>query len=426
MEFCNMSREELLEAKATYKSRYAALRAEDHHHLLTRGKPCTEQLNLSMGILDVLNAESDICDEGGEDCRNYGIADGLTEMRKLFGDLLEVPYDSVIIGNNSSLSLMFDVVSCAMTHGFDGCKPWSAQENIKFLCPAPGYDRHFAITEYFEIEMIPIPMLKTGPDMDLVEKYVESDPTIKGIWCVPKYSNPTGITFSDETVRRFARLKPAARDFRIFWDNAYCVHDLKDESDSLLNLYEECKKCGTLSLPIMFVSSSKITFAGAGISAVAAWETNIADLRKHFSVKTIGPDKLNQLRHVRFLRDKEGVLELMKKHRSILAPKFEAVLQVFSEEMEGKGVATWTEPRGGYFISVNVMGGCARRVVELCKRAGVTLNPAGSTYPYNSDPHDSNIRIAPSYPTIAELKKSAEIFSVCVCRAAIEKLLMDE
>lgn len=423
MDFLSMTQEELKRVREIYYQRYKAYRTSDYHFLLTRGKPCREQLDLSLDIMDVLNSDSDFIDGSGEDCRNYGIQDGLTDMRKIFGELLEVPYDSVIIGNNSSLSIMFDVISCAMTHGFAGMKPWGRQDSIKFLCPSPGYDRHFAITEYFDIEMIPVPMLETGPDMDIVERYVNNDKAVKGIWCVPKYSNPTGITYSDETVRRFANLSPAAKDFRIFWDNAYCVHDLTDETVPLLNLYEECKKAGTLSLPFMFASSSKITFAGSGVSALATWESNAADIRKHFATRTIGPDKLNQLRHIRFLKNRENVLKLMKKHREIIAPKFQTAISRLNAELSGTGIATWNNPKGGYFISVDVLPGCARRVVELCRKSGVTLNPAGSTYPYYEDPQDSNIRIAPTYPSIEEIDKSMEIFSVCTCLAAIEKLL---
>ena len=418
-----LTKEQLSEQQKTLTERYRALCAEGNHLLLTRGKPCTEQLDLSMGMLDVLTSSSDMQSSGGEDCRNYGNPDGLPLARKLFGDLLDAPEESIIIGNNSSLSIMFDVISCAVTHGFGGCQPWGKQQEVKFLCPVPGYDRHFSVTEYFGLTMIPIPMTATGPDMDQVEAYVEHDPTVKGIWCVPKYSNPQGITYSDETVRRFAALRPAAKDFRIFWDNAYCVHDLTDTPDQLLSLFDACKEQDSLELPIMFASSSKITFAGAGVSAVSAWGSTLADLRKHFSVKTIGPDKLNQLSHIRFLKDKAGVLALMKKHRAILQPKFRARVETLDTELAGTGAAEWTNPRGGYFVSVDVMEGCAGRVVALCKDAGVILNPPGSTYPYGKDPKDSNIRLAPSFPPVSEVQKAAEIFAVCTKLAAVEHLL---
>ena len=423
MNFKEMTEGQLCIRLESLRGRYESFQNEKNCLLLTRGKPCTEQLDLSMEMLDVLNSSYDFSSDSGDDYRNYGVPDGIPSARKLFGELLDVPAESVVIENNSSLSIMFDVVSCAVTHGFGGCKPWGRQEGVKFLCPVPGYDRHFAVTEYFGIEMIPVPMTSTGPDMDIVESYVNHDPTIKGIWCVPKYSNPQGITYSDETVRRFAGLKPAAKDFRIFWDNAYCVHDLADTPDCLTSLFAACQETGALEMPIFFGSTSKITFAGSGISAVCAWGSTLADLKKHFSIKTIGPDKLNQLRHVNFLRDKETVLSLMKKHREILRPKFTTVIETLEKELSGTGAAAWTNPKGGYFISVDVMEGCASRVVALCKDAGVLLNPPGSTFPYGKDPKDSNIRLAPSYPPVDELKKAIEIFAVCVQIAALEHLL---
>ena len=424
MDYLKMTKEELKAEQAKLYARFREFRSNNYNFSFTRGKPSKQQLDLTKGMFDVLSSNADFTDSAsGEDCRNYGLQDGLLDTKKFFGNLLDLPYDSIVIGNNSSLSLEFDVISCAMTHGLGGCKPWGRQDNIKFLCPAPGYDRHFSITEYFDIEMITVPMLETGPDMDVVERYVNNDASVKGIWCVPKYSNPTGVTYSDETVKRFANLKPAAKDFRIFWDNSYFIHDLTDTPETLLNLYEECKKAGTLSLPIMFSSTSKITQAGSGISCVAAWESNLSDIKKHFSIRTIGPDKISQLRHVRYFKDKESVLELMQKHKAIMGPKFDAVKECFSKELGGKGIATWTNPNGGYFISVDVLEGTARHVVELCRKAGVALNPAGSAYPYYKDPKDANIRIAPSFAPFEELEKSAEIFSVCVCLAAIDKLL---
>lgn len=375
-----------------------------------------------MPMLDLLNSSSQLVSSTGDDCRNYGVADGLPELRELFAQMMGLEAGNIIVGGNSSLNMMFDTISCAMTHGFSDCKPWGRQNCVKFLCPAPGYDRHFAISEYFGMELIAVPMTPEGPDMDLVEEYVK-DPCVKGIWCVPKYSNPQGYTYSDETVRRFAALKPAAADFRIFWDNAYCVHDLTDCPESLLSLWEECRKNGSEDLPIFFASSSKITFPGAGVAAMGASEANLKELRRHYSFQTIGPDKLNQLRHIYFLPNMERVKEQMAHHRAIIAPKFEAVIRWLKKELGGKGIAAWTEPNGGYFVSVDVLEGCAKRVVELCKEAGVVLTGAGATYPYSKDPQDSNIRVAPTYPPIEELELAMELFCLSVELAAVEKLL---
>ena len=375
-----------------------------------------------MPMLDLLNSSSQLVSSTGDDCRNYGVADGLPELRELFAQMMGLEAGNIIVGGNSSLNMMFDTISCAMTHGFSDCKPWGRQNCVKFLCPAPGYDRHFAISEYFGMELIAVPMTPEGPDMDLVEEYVK-DPCVKGIWCVPKYSNPQGYTYSDETVRRFAALKPAAADFRIFWDNAYCVHDLTDCRQSLLSIWEECRKNGSEDLPIFFASSSKITFPGAGVAAMGASEANLKELRRHYSFQTIGPDKLNQLRHIYFLPNMERVKEQMAHHRAIIAPKFEAVIRWLKKELGGKGIAAWTEPNGGYFVSVDVLEGCAKRVVELCKEAGVVLTGAGATYPYGKDPQDSNIRVAPTYPPIEELELAMELFCLSVELAAVEKLL---
>lgn len=418
-----MSAEELNGVKADLEEQYRKFKEQGLKLNMARGKPGAEQLNLSMKMLDILNSSSDIYASTGDDCRNYGMPEGLPELRKLFAEMMDVDDRNIIIGGNSSLNMMFDTISCAMTHGFAGCEPWSKQGHIKFLCPAPGYDRHFAITEYFGMKLITVPMLPTGPDMDVVEKLVSEDASIKGIWCVPKYSNPTGITFSDETVRRFAKLKPAAKDFRIFWDNAYCVHDLSDEPDTLLSLWDECKKAGNEDLPIFFTSTNKITFPGAGVAAMAASENNLAVLNKHRSFQTIGADKLNQLRHLYFLKDMDGVKAQMKRHRAIIEPKFKAVLDKLEKELGGKGVATWMNPKGGYFISVDVMKGCAKRVVSLCKEAGVVLTGAGATFPYGKDPDDSNIRVAPTYPPVEELEQAMDLFCICVQLAAVEKLL---
>jgi len=423
LDFSSMSVSELSEVKASLQERYNQFKAQGLKLNMARGKPATDQLDLSMKMLDNLNSTSDMHSSTGDDCRNYGVPDGLPELRELFAELMGVDDHNIIVGGNSSLNMMFDAISCAMTHGFAGCEPWGKQGHIKFLCPSPGYDRHFAITEYFGFELIPVPMLSTGPDMNVVEKLIANDTSVKGIWCVPKYSNPTGITYSDETVRRFAALKPAAKDFKIFWDNAYCVHDLTDTPDTLLNLWHECRKTHNTDMPIFFASTSKITFPGAGVAAMGASESNLAVLREHYAYQTIGPDKLNQLRHIYFFKDLNGVIEQMKKHRKLIEPKFNAVINKLESELVGKGIATWTNPNGGYFVSVDVVNGCAKRVVSLCKEAGVVLTSAGATYPYGKDPNDSNIRVAPTYPPVAELQQAMDLFCICVQLAAAEKLL---
>ncbi len=407
------------EAKAKYDS-YVAKKLKLN---MARGKPGAEQLDLALGVLESLHARSEFAHSSGEDCRNYGMWDGLPEMMDIFSHMIDVPSSQIILGNNSSLQLMFESVSRAYSHGVLGQKPWCKLDNVKFLCPVPGYDRHFAITEYFGIEMINIPLIEGGPDMDMVEELVANDESIKGIWCVPKYSNPTGITYSDDTVRRFAKLKPKAKDFRIMWDNAYCVHDLTDSPDSLLSLYDECVKNGTEDMVLIFASSSKISFPGAGVSAVAASPNSTKDLQVHFTTQSIGPDKLNQLRHVLFLHNFDGVKKLMQGHREILEPKFKKVCDILDEEIGADGIAEWNSPNGGYFVSVDVMEGCAKRVVELCKIAGVVLTGAGATYPYGKDPKDSNIRIAPTFPPVEELELAMKLFSVCTKLAALEKLL---
>jgi len=321
-----------------------------------------------------------------------------------------------MVGGNSSLNMMFDTIACMMETS------WGRQEKLKFLCPAPGYDRHFGITQYFGIEMITVPMTSTGPDMDMVEKLVNEDSTVKGIWCVPKYSNPQGITYSDETVKRFAALKPAAKDFRIMWDNAYIVHDISDTPDTLLNIFDELKKNGNEDMVFEFCSTSKITFPGAGVAALAASDNNMAVLKNRYKYQTIGYDKLNMLRHVKYFGDFKGLLAHMQKHKAVLQPRFDMVTDTLERELKGLGIADWTKPNGGYFVSVDVMDGCAKRVVELCKNAGVVLTGAGATYPYGKDPKDSNIRVAPTYPPIEELETAMNIFCVCVKMAALEQL----
>lgn len=421
--YSELSKNELSALKGELEASYEAYRAKGLKLNISRGKPSTEQIELAMGILDALDSSYNGFVTKDGDYRNYGMWAGIPEGRKLMAELMGVPMSRVFIGNNSSLNIMFDVISCAYTQGLCGNKPWCRQEKLKFLCPAPGYDRHFAITEYYGFELITVPMLETGPDMDMVEQLVSSDPAIKGIWCVPKYSNPTGITYSDETVRRFAALKPAAPDFRIMWDNAYCVHDLTDTPDMLLNLYDECVKNGTEDMVFMFTSTSKISFPGGGISALAASENNMKTLRRYFSVMTIGPDKLNQLRHVLYFHDLNGVKEMMRKQRAVLAPKFDLCDRKLHEHLDGTGVANWNKPNGGYFISLNVTDGCARRVFELCRDAGVVLTEAGATYPYGKDPKDANIRLAPTYSSTEELDTAMDLLCVCVKLAAAEKFL---
>ena len=392
---------------------------------MSRGKPAAAQLNLSNGMMDILNSTSDMVCESGVDCRNYGVMDGIPEARKLLADMSEVPEKNILIYGNSSLNVMFDTVARAMVMGVCGHTPWSKLDKpVKFLCPVPGYDRHFGITEFFGIEMINVPLLPTGPDMDMVEELVSSDPYIKGIWCVPKYSNPTGISYSDETVLRFAHLKPAAPDFRIFWDNAYSIHHLyDDDQDVILELLSECEKAGNPDLVYKFISTSKVSFPGSGIAAMAASEANLADARRYMNYQTIGHDKLNQLRHVRFFKDMDGMHEHMRKHAAILRPKFEAVISVLDKELGGLEIGSWSRPKGGYFISFDAMPGCAKAIVAKAKEAGVIMTKAGATYPYGKDPQDSNIRIAPSFPTPEELAAAAEVFVLSVKLVSIDKIL---
>ena len=419
-----MSKEELLKEKEHLEAEYKKFQQRGLKLDMSRGKPSQEQLDLSMGMMDVLSSYSDLACEDGTDCRNYGVLDGIQEAKVLIGDMIECNPENIIIYGNSSLNIMYDTISRSMTHGVMGNTPWCKLDKVKFLCPVPGYDRHFAITEYFGIEMINVPMLPTGPDMDMVEELVSKDEAIKGIWCVPKYSNPQGITYSDETVRRFARLKPAAKDFRIYWDNAYSIHHLYDDNqDFLLEILDECAKAGNPDIVYKFTSTSKVSFPGSGIAAVAASKANLDDFRKYMTVQTIGHDKLNQLRHVRFFKDINGLHEHMKKHADILRPKFELVLATLDKELNGLGIGEWTKPHGGYFISFDSMEGCAKAIVAKAKEAGVVMTGAGATYPYGKDPKDSNIRIAPSYPSVEELGKAAEVFVLCVKLVSVEKLL---
>ncbi|MBQ3862506.1 MAG: aminotransferase class I/II-fold pyridoxal phosphate-dependent enzyme, partial [Schwartzia sp.] len=409
---------------ASLKKQYENEKGKGLSLNMARGKPGKAQLDLSLGMLDVINSSSEFVGADGMDCRNYGILKGIDECRRLFAEILGVDKENVMVGGSSSLNMMFDTISCMMTKPIaEGCKPWYEVENRKFLCPVPGYDRHFGITGYYGFEMIPVPMTEDGPDMDMIEELVASDDSIKGIWCVPKYSNPQGITYSDETVRRFAALKPAAKDFRIMWDNAYCIHDVTDTPDELLNIMEACKETGNEDMPILFCSTSKITFPGAGVAAMAASEKNMKVFTERYNYEVISYDKLNMLRHVKYFGNYQGVLDHMKKHKEVLQPKFEIVLNALDKELAPTATAQWTKPNGGYFVSVDVLPGTAKRVVQLCKEAGVVLTDAGATYPLGKDPKDSNIRIAPSFPPNSELEQAMEIFCICAKLAACEKLI---
>lgn len=420
----DMSKDELLTLKAALMEEYKEEQAKGLSLNMARGKPGFSQLALSMQMLDEINSKSDMRTLLGNDTRNYGDLDGIGECRQLMADMMEVKKENIIVYGNSSLNVMYDTVSRSMTHGVNGSTPWCKLDKVKFLCPVPGYDRHFKITEFFGIEMINIPMNSDGPDMDLVEKYVNNDAAVKGIWCVPKYSNPTGIVYSDEVVRRFAALKPAAEDFRIFWDNAYSIHHLYDDKrDVILELLNECIKAGNPDMVFKFISTSKVSFPGSGIAALAASRANIEDAKSFMKFQTIGHDKLNQLRHVRFFKDMPGMYEHMRKHAAILRPKFEKVEDVLEKEIGGLGIGTWTKPLGGYFISFDSMDGCAKAIVAKAKEAGLIMTGAGATFPYGKDPKDSNIRIAPSFPTVEELAQAAEIFVLSVKLVSVEKLL---
>ncbi|MDE6701559.1 MAG: aminotransferase class I/II-fold pyridoxal phosphate-dependent enzyme [Acetatifactor sp.] len=420
----DLSREELLELQSQLSEEYQEAKAKGLSLNMSRGKPAADQLDLGMEFLDVVNSESDLMTESGVDTRNYGELIGILEARRLMAEMMGVPTEQVIVCGNASLSIMYDTVSRAMTHGILGGTPWCKLDKVKFLCPAPGYDRHFAITQHFGIEMITVPMTPQGPDMDMVEKLVSEDPAIKGIWCVPKYSNPQGYVYSDDTVRRFANLKPAAEDFRIFWDNAYVIHDLyEDRDNALADILSACAEAGNPDMVYEFASTSKVIFAGGGIAAVAASAANLKDIQATMTLQTIGYDKINQLRHTRYFKNLEGLKAHMRKHAALMRPKFEAVLEVLDRELDGAGIGTWTRPEGGYFISFDAMEGCAKRIVAKCKEAGVVLTGAGATFPYGIDPADSNIRIAPSFPTSEELALATDLFVLCVKLVSVEKLL---
>ena len=413
----NMQKETRL---AELRQQYAAMQAKGLQLDMSRGKPGADQLDLSMEVLNAVTATEGYTAENGFDGRNYGIVDGLPEAKRLFAEIMHMDPSLVIVGGNSSLNMMFDYIATAYSRGVCGGTPWSQQGEVKFLCPAPGYDRHFAVTDFFGIKLIPVAMTADGPDMDEVERLI-ADPLVKGMWCVPMYSNPDGITYSDDTVRRLAAMTPAAADFRIMWDNAYCLHHLGEEQDVLLDIYPELQKHGHEDMVIQFTSTSKISFPGAGVAAMAASPANIADVKARMTIQTIGHDKLNMLRHVRYFKNLEGIRAHMKRHAAVLQPKFQVVLNALESRLGGKDIAEWHTPKGGYFVSVNLRPGCARRTVELLKEAGVVMTSAGATYPYGKDLQDSNLRIAPSYPTVAELEQAMEMFCVCAELAALEQ-----
>ncbi len=422
--YATMSKEELQQEFENVKKIYKEYQGKGLKLDMSRGKPSPQQLDLGMEMLDVINSSSDMKSENGIDTRNYGLLDGIPETKRLMAEIMEVSPENVMIFGNSSLNTMFDMVARSMIFGVCGETPWCKLDKVKWLCPVPGYDRHFAVTEHFGIEMINVPMSEDGPDMDMVEELVASDPAIKGIWCVPKYSNPQGVVYSDETVRRMANLKPAAKDFRIYWDNAYIVHHLYGEKmGQILNIIDECEKAGNPDMVYEFASTSKISLAGSGIAAIASSKKNLDDMKRTVTIQTIGFDKVNMLRHARYFKNAQGVLEHMEKHADLLRPRFELVLETLDRELAGRGAGEWIKPKGGYFITYVTLDGCATEVIRLAKEAGVVMTGAGAPFPYHKDPHDSTIRIAPSYPSLEELKDAAEIFTVCVRYATLEKLL---
>lgn len=424
MNLSEMNKEQLISFKNETEALYNGFKAQSLSLNMARGNPCKEQLELSVGMLDVFD-DGNFLSENGVDVRNYGMLDGIPEAKEFFSDMIGVHDDEIIIFGNSSLNAMFWTVQCAFNKGILGGTPWSKLDKVKFLCPVPGYDRHFKVTEFFGVEMINVPMTASGPDMDMVEKLVSEDASIKGIWCVPQYSNPDGISYSDETVKRFAALKPAAKDFRIFWDNAYCIHHLTDDPKPILNILEEAKKVGNENIIYIFGSTSKVTFPGAGVAVMGASRENVEELKKFLGISIISYDKMNQLRHVKFFGTFANMQEHMKKHKAIIAPKFELVCSTLEKEIAPLGIGEWTEPKGGYFVSFNALNGCAKRIVQLCKEAGVTLTGAGATFPYGIDPDDKNIRIAPTYPSIEDLGKALELFVISVKLASAEKLLAE-
>ncbi|NLG89549.1 MAG: aminotransferase class I/II-fold pyridoxal phosphate-dependent enzyme [Clostridiaceae bacterium] len=415
------SKQQLILRKEELEQRFSLYKKQNLKLDMSRGKPCSEQLDLSNAVFEY---NGDFTTEEGFDCRNYGLPDGIPEMKKIFADILGVSSENVIIGNSSSLNMMYDTFVRAYLFGISGCEPWNRLEKVRFLCPSPGYDRHFAICEQFNMEMITIPMNEDGPDMDMVEELVRDDESIKGIWCVPMYSNPTGAVYSDDVVRRLAGMKTKAADFRIFWDNAYAVHHLYEEN-KVLNILEECERAGNPDRVYLFTSTAKITFAGSGVAAMASSVENVRQIKEKMSIQTIGSNKINQLLHARFFKNYDGIKAHMEKHARILRPKFEMVSKILNDNLSGLGIASWTSPRGGYFISLDVHEGCAKKVVAKAKEAGVTLTPAGATFPYGRDPKDRNIRIAPTYPPLEELKSALEVLCICVELTVLEKILQN-
>ena len=422
--YMEMTKEELLQEKAALEAEYCKIKSQGLALDMSRGKPSAEQLDLSMGLLDAVDSKTVAVSENGTDVRNYGVLDGIPEAKRLIAEMINVKPENVIVYGNSSLNIMYDQIARAELFGICGNTPWSKLETVKFLCPVPGYDRHFAITEEFGIEMINIPMTEEGPDMDLVEQYVNSDPAVKGIWCVPKYSNPQGVVYSDETVRRFAALKPAAADFRICWDNAYAVHHIYESDQAeILNILDECEKAGNPDMVFEFCSTSKVSFPGAGIAAIASSGANISDIKKRLGMQTIGHDKINQLRHVAYFKNMDGIKAHMMKQAAVIRPKFEMLDEMLTAEIASRGIGNWMKPKGGYFISFEAMDGCAKAIVDKCKEAGVVLTGAGSPFPYKKDPKDSVLRIAPTYPSLEELTEAAKVFVTVVRLVSVEKLL---
>lgn len=424
MTYQEMSKEELLQEKAALEAEYAKIKELGLNLDMSRGKPSAEQLDISMDLLNALDAKSTLESLNGTDLRNYGILDGIPEAKQLIADMIGVKANQVIVYGNSSLNIMYDQIARAEIFGICGNTPWSKLDKVKFLCPVPGYDRHFAITETFGIEMIPVELKEDGPDMDVVEELVSKDAAIKGIWCVPKYANPSGVAYSDEVVRRFANLKPAAADFRIFWDNAYAVHHLyEDKQAEILDILTECEKAGNPDMVFEFCSTSKVTFPGAGIAGLASSEANLADIKSKLTIQTIGHDKVNQLRHVNYFKNIDGVKAHMMKHAALIRPKFEMLDELFTKELASRGIGSWVNPLGGYFISFEALEGCAKEIVSKCKEAGVVLTGAGAPFPYKNDPKDSVLRIAPTYPSMEELKQAAEVFVTVVRLVSVEKIL---
>ena len=422
MLYNQMSKEEVVSLKGELEKKYEEVKSLGLALDMSRGKPSAEQLDLTMDMLKVMTTVEDCKAENGFDCRNYGVLDGMPECKKVFADILDVDTKNIIIGGTSSLNLMYDYLSQCMFLGVAGCEPWSKQGKVKFICNTPGYDRHFTITEFFGIEMISVEMDEFGPDVEKIAELVK-DPMVKGMFCVPKYSNPNGVTYTDERVKALAALKPAAKDFRVIWDNAYIIHELTDTPDVLMNIFEACKEFGTEDNFVEFTSTSKISFPGAGVSAIAASDNNIAEIKKRLNFQTISYDKLNQLRHVKYFKNADGVKAHMDKHAAIMAPKFNLVLDMLEKEIAPLGIGEWVKVKGGYFISYNTVGSSAKRIGELCKEAGLVLTTVGATYPYGVDPEDKNIRIAPSFPPVEDLRKAMDVFCLCAKLAAVEALV---